>query len=51
VTEDICRARTGLSTPDALGDWNRMAASFLAHGTAARPYRRNAPRGASCGRV
>jgi len=29
---DICRAETGLSSPEAVEDWNCMVSAFLAHG-------------------
>ncbi len=40
VTDDICRAPTGLATAEAQGNWNRMATSFLAHGAAAPEHLR-----------
>lgn len=40
MTDDLCRAPTGLATAEALGDWNRMATSFLAHGAAAPEHLR-----------
>lgn len=35
MNHDICRAETGLVSPTALGDWNLMVASVLAHGATA----------------
>jgi tetratricopeptide (TPR) repeat protein len=31
---DICRAETGLTTPKAAAEWDRMVRAFLAHGAA-----------------
>ncbi len=31
---DICRAETGLTTPQAAAEWDRMVRAFLAHGAA-----------------